>query len=194
MKKYLLVLLIFFCNNHSYAQKGIEKLTVHKIDSLQHIHVDTLLYYDSYCGECEIKGNTHNCYFKSGYILDDNLIIYQQHGKFYVLIFDCYNSGSKRQLINCESLPYFLTIIPALKAQDRFFKDQRKKNLFPHSSISDGGFEDAEIIINRKKQYVSMAESEKTNFRDTDNTHYWVNKEIKLLKLISEDITIKKDN
>ena len=39
-----------------------------------------------------------------------------------------------------------------------------------------------------------MAEAEKTDLRDTDKTHFWVDKEIELLKLVSEDVTVKKSN
>src|ERR1700689_4188321 len=93
MKK-LLFILFLLSTHFADAQKGIEKLTAHKIDSLQRIHIDTILYYSSYCGECDVKGNKHTCYLKSGYLLADNLIIYKQYGKFYFLTFDCYNSGT----------------------------------------------------------------------------------------------------
>ena len=153
MNKLLFILLFSLCTHFANAQKGIEELTGHKIDSLQRSHVDTILHYSSYCGECDVKGNKHTCYLKSGYLVADNLIIYKQYRKFYILAFDCYNSDTKRQPDNCKSLPYFLTIIPALNAQDKFFKDQWKKGLFPRPSIADGGFEEAEIIINKKYIY-----------------------------------------
>jgi len=190
--KVLLILLFIISFQICHAQKGIEKLTAYKIDSLQHIHVDTILYYNSYCGECAISGKGHTCYLKSGYILDDNLVIYKQSGKFYILSFDCYNSNIKRQLDSCKSLPYFITIIPALNEKYKFFKYQQKKVLFAGPSIADGGFEYAEIIINKKKRYFSMSQAEKIRLRNTDKSHYWVNKEIKLLKLVAEDIAINK--
>jgi len=187
---FLLIISFRLC----HAQKGIEKLSAHKIDSLQHIRVDTLLYYCSYCGECDVLGRKHNCYMASGYIVSNNFIIYQQQGKFYLLDFDCYNFYTKKQLENIKSISYFCSIIPTLYARDKFFKDQWKKGLFPRPSIADGSFEDAEIVVNKKKHYISMAEAEKTDLRDTDKSHYWVNKEIKLLKLVEEDLAVNKAN
>jgi len=130
----------------------------------------------------------------SGYTVSSNFIIYQQQGKFYLLDFDCYNFSTKKQLDPCKSIYYFCSIIPALNTRDKFSKAQWKKGLFPRPLISDGSFEDAEIIVKKKKQYVSMAEAEKTDLRDTDKSHYWVDKEIELLKLVAEDITVKRTN
>jgi hypothetical protein len=82
MKYWFIFFLLILCYTKSHAQKSIEKLSRDKIDSLQKIHVNTIIHYFSYCGECEILHNKHTCYMLSGYTLNTNTLIYQQKGKY----------------------------------------------------------------------------------------------------------------
>jgi hypothetical protein len=192
MKKLLLALVFLITYSQlCQAQKGIEKLTHYKIDSLQHIHVDTILYYCSYCGECEILGKKRNCYLASGYTVSSNFIIYQQQGNFYLLDFDCYNQSIKRQLNSCQSIPYFISIIPTLKISDRSIKAALKKGKLLDMIQSDGGFENVEMFLNKNMQIVSISESEKDNTDKIHQKYYRINEKKKLVKLISADLSMK---
>ena len=154
MKRLILGTLFFIMYAQlCHAQKGIEKLTRYKIDSLQDIHVDTIVHYCSYCGECEVSMKKNNCYMTSGYTVGSNFIIYRQQGKFYLLDFNCYNQSIKRQLNNCQSIPYFISIIPTLATSNRDIKASIKKGKFLEMVQVDGGFEDIEIVLNKKNTF-----------------------------------------
>jgi hypothetical protein len=188
MKLLIIAFISILFSANVYAQKGIEKINSHKIDSLQHVNVDTIIYYQSYCGECEILGHKQSCYVLSGYTLIENVIIYQQKGKFYSLDFDCYNSSVKKQLDSCKSIPYFISILSTLNKRNKTIKAIYKKGDFLGPGTSDGGFEEAHIYFNKNKQTVSMSAAEKTRLYDVYKKYFWIDKEIHLLKLIESDI------
>jgi hypothetical protein len=176
----------------AHAQNIVEKITQYKIDSLKHIDVDTIIYYHSYCGECIIPNPKHTCTADYGYTLTANVLIYRQNGNFYSLDFDCYNLPVKKQLDNCKSIPYALSIIPTLNARDKTLKAMSKKRKFLGPVQADGDFEKVSIYYVNKQQSLSMASLEKDEFYKTYRKYYWINSQIKLLKLISIDLATKK--
>jgi len=186
--KVLLILLFIVSFQLCHAQKGIEKLTRYKIDSLQHIRVDTILYYCSYCGECSIRGQKHTCYLASGYTLSDNIIIYKQHGRFYTLSFDCSNTSIKKQLDSCRSIPYFISIISTLDARDKAIKLIYKQKQFLPPIVIDGSSATAEIYYNRKRQSASINLDMPQDLVETWNYYFWFKKETNLFKLIKTDL------
>jgi hypothetical protein len=190
MKYPLILLLIILLSYNTYAQKGIEKFSTQKIDSLQYLHVDTIIHYYSYCGECEVLSKHNNCSVLSGYVLIDNVLLYKQCGKYYTLTFDCSNNPIKRTLDSCKSLPYYLAIRPTLYARDKTIKAMIKKGRFLGPSVADGEFENADIYVNYMKQSVSMSESEKTDLYKIYRKYFWIDKQIKLLKLIKGDMSV----
>src|ERR1700761_5261676 len=115
-----LSLILCLAFNLCLAQKGIEDLSKQKIDSLRELHIDTVIWYYSYCGECFFKNTDapikyYNCQMITGYDLSYNVIIYKQKGNYFALNFDCKNLVIKRPLDGCRSIPYFISIIPLLK-------------------------------------------------------------------------------
>jgi hypothetical protein len=190
---YSALLLSILLASHIYAQKiSIEKLSKQKIDSLRSKHVDTMLWYHSYCGECEVFNKEikyANCNVFSGYTLTYNSILYKQMSKYFILNFDCNNLVMKRQLDTCKSIPYFISIIPILNARDKTLKVMHKNGEFFPWQV-DGGFEDADIYINKTTQHISMSDMEETN--KVFKKYIWIGKQIKLLKLVSGDIAVKK--
>jgi hypothetical protein len=179
----------------TYAQKGIEKLTEAKIDSLQKAHIDTILWYCSYCGECFFKKTDapikyYNCQMQSGYDLSYNAIIYKQLGKYYVLNFDCTNFVVKRQLDSCKSIPYFISIKTTLDRRDRTIKAMEKKGV-PFTSQMDGGFEDARLYLGEAVRYIGVADELDRNKSKRQKGDYWPDKEIVLVDLISLDVASK---
>ena len=54
----------------------------------------------------------------------------------------------------------------------------------------DGGFEEADIYCNQIKQHIYMSGMEAAN--KAYKKYFWLDKEIKLLELISSDVAIKK--
>ena len=144
MRYFLTLLFIVFIYN-AFAQKenGVEKLSKYKIDSLQSIHVDTIIHYYAYCGECEISAKPQ-CYMLSGYTLTENVLIYKQQGKYYTLDFDCNDKPAKRLLNDCKSIPYFISVTPILIARDKKWK-------YVFALQSDGGFEPVEHQIARPR-------------------------------------------
>jgi len=191
MKHLLIFLLTILLSNHVCAQKGIEKLSAQKIDSLQHVRVDTIVHYSSYCGECDILGKRNNCNMLSGYLLIDNILLYKQNGRYYTLTFDCTNNTVKQTLDSCQSIPYFLSIMQTLHARDKTIKTMFKKGRFLGPLIADGKFEDADIYVDHRKQNVSMSGSEKTDLYKIYKKYFWIDKQIKLLKLITADTGLK---
>jgi len=189
MKRLLLAIIFLFAYSQlCHAQKGIAKLTRYKIDSLQHLHVDTILHYCSYCGECEVLGRKRNCYLASGYTLTENLIIYQQQGKFYLLDFDCSNTIIKKQLDSSKSIPYFISIIPTLDARDKAIKLIYKKRNFLPPIITDGSSATAEIYDNRKRQYASINLDMSQDLMEAWDHYFWFKNEVNLFKLIKTDL------
>jgi hypothetical protein len=191
----LFLLLILFAFNTYAQKKGIEKLSKHKIDSLRNKHIDTILWYHSYCGECFIKKNDNpikyaNCTVQSGYDLTYNAIIYKQKDKYFILNFDCNNLLIKRQLDSCKSIPYFISIMSILNSRDKTIKEIYRKGGFLGPLQSDGGFEDADIYYHNIKQHITMTSTEATD--EVYKQYFWIGKEIKLFRLISGDIVIKK--
>jgi len=171
-----------------YGQKDIEKLSRDKIDSLNHIKVNTILYYRSFCGECEILGHGRFCKADFGYTLISNIIIYRQNGNFYSLDFDCYDQPIKKQIDNCKSIPYSLSIISILNSRDKTLKVFYKKGKFLGPVQVDGTFETVNIYFNKQHQTLSMSNSEKTDLYKIYKKYYWIDSQIKLLNLISADI------
>ncbi len=86
MKNAVILFILCFTISVCHAQqKGIEKLSNHYIDSLKCTHIDTILWYHSYCGECFFRKTDapikyYNCQVQSGYDLSYNVIIYKQNG------------------------------------------------------------------------------------------------------------------
>jgi hypothetical protein len=192
MKFYSILLFSILFSGYTYAQKkGIERLSKNKIDSLRREHVDSILWYHSYCGECFIKKTNApiqygNCSVQSGYDLTYNAIIYRQKDKYFILNFDCNNLLIKRQLETCKSLPYFISIIPILNTRDKTVREMIKKGEFLGPMQSDGSFADADIYFNNTKQHISMSDIKES---DIYKKHFWIDKQINLFKLISEDIS-----
>ncbi len=118
--------------------------------------------------------------------------MYCQNGFFYSLNFDCYNLPVKKQLDNCKSIPYALSIIPTLNARDKTIKAMSKKGKFLGPVQADGSFEKVDIYWEKKEQSISMASSEKEEFYKIYKRYYWIDSQIKLLKLINTDLTIKR--
>src|ERR1700748_298606 len=181
-----MLFLSLLCYCHSYAQKnGIEKLSESKVDSLKAEHVDNILWYHSYCGDCFYAKTDSliqygRCLVENGYSLSYNVIIYQQKGKYFTLNFDCKSIVIKRQLDTCRSLLYFVSIIPTLNARDKTLRSKLKKGELPDPMPLDGGsFAEAHIYYHNAKQHVRLPET-----TDTSNKKYfWMNKEIKLVEL-----------
>jgi hypothetical protein len=161
------------------------------------LRVDTLEWYYSYCGECIIKRpdtNNHTikfraCQTESGYELIDNAIIYKQNGKYFMLNFDCMNIALKKQLIDCKSLAYFISIIPVLYERDKQIKSMEKKGRFPYPMQADGGFQDAYIYLNNSVHHVYIQDEVDQDRKTKQTGNYWLSKEFKLADLISADIT-----
>ncbi|MEO6851607.1 MAG: hypothetical protein ABI203_10065 [Mucilaginibacter sp.] len=194
--KFLLLLVLLFSFSVSYSQKGIEKLSKEKIDSLKNIQIDTIIWYHSYCGECFFKKTDapikyYTCQVESGYDLSYNAIIYQQVGKYFILNFDCNNLVIKRQLDTCKSMSYFISIISVLNARDKAIEQMRKKGQFSGPSQTDGGFEDVEISLNKNFQHVHIQDEIDYNTSKMAQQNFWNIKEIKLIRLISNDIKEK---
>lgn len=200
MKFYLILLFSILVAGNTYAQKGIEELSQNKIDSLRSEHVDTIIWYHSYCGECEIlsrpdisKPNTpirySYCTVLSGYTLTNNIILYKQKGNYFLLNFDCNNLIIKRQLDTCKSISYFISIIPTLYARDKTITAMHRRGEFLGPMQTDGSFEEADIYFHQTKQHISMSDIEKT---PAYKKYFWAIKQIKLFELISADIAVKK--
>jgi hypothetical protein len=197
MRFYNLLLLLILLDGYAYSQKlSIEKLSKDKIDSLRNEHVDTIMWYHSYCGECLIVNRPDtpiiysNCTLQLGYKLNNNLIFYKQKGKYFVINFDCNNITIKRQINVCKALPYFISIIPALDSRDKAIKDMYKKGGSYSPWQMDGGLENMDIYFNKKSQHISMSSKEETD--KLYKKYAWIDKQIMLLNLISADIRIKK--
>ena len=163
--------------------------------SLKNINIDSILWYHSYCGECDVLRKEpvpieySDCSILTGYTLTYNAIIYKQYGKYFILNFDCKNLVIKRELNNCKSVQYFISIIPILNERSKAIKAMHRKGIYLPYQV-DGGFEDADIYFNKVKKHVSMSDTEETN-KDFKK-YFWISKQITLFKLISEDIAEKK--
>lgn len=194
--KYYLIALLLFVTQIGYAQKDIETLSQSKIDSLRGVHVDTIIWYHSYCGECFFKKTDapikyYTCRVQSGYDLSYNAILYKQQGNYYLLNFDCTDIIIKRKLDSCRSAPYFISIIPVLKERDKTIIEMNKKGVFLESMQIDGGFDDAYIYLNNKVHHVHINEEVDSDQTKIPKRNYWTNKEIKLVGYILSDVKIK---
>ena len=197
MRFYTLLLLFILLHGYAFSQKlSIEKLSKDKIDSLKNEHVDTIMWYHSYCGECAIVKRLDtpliysNCTLQIGYKLNTNLIFYKQNGKYFIINFDCNNLTVKRQITICKSLPYFISIIPVLDARDKTIKQIYQKGDYYSPWQVEGGLENMDIYFNKKSQHITMSAKEETD--KLYKKYTWIGKQIILLNLLSDDIHVKK--
>lgn len=191
--------LILLCLNIVYAQKiNLEKWVSKTVDSLKKEKIDTIEYYHSYCGECWIiekpvdkntKTNKTYCDVGSGWVQIENIIIYKQKNKYYTLSFNCNYPPIKKELASVKSLDYFISIIPILYKGDKTLKHLYQKNKFNPPIAVDGGYEEAYIYWNKKKQSVFLQEDQKTS--KVWNKFFWIPKQVQLLKFIKSDIALK---
>ncbi len=198
----LITFLVAIPLSNLFAQKPtLTQLTKTKVDSLRKTGADAIMWYKSYCGECEVISHethpasipaNHYCTVDAqGYTLTDNVILYKQNDSYYKLIFDCTYPLKKEKLDSCRSIAYFISIVPVLNHRDRAIKALYKSGRFLGPSQSDGGFEDVTLYLKKASQRVSMADGEKGDMYAVYKKYFWINKEIKLLDLIEKDIAIK---
>ena|ERR1700761_8902174 len=193
MKRYLLFYLLY-CSALSYCSAqnvNLQKWVNRNVDSLQREHIDTIIYYHSYCGECYIiqsKSDLH----KDCTITDDswtqleNRIIYQQNGQYFTLTFNCNYPPLKQQLKTGYSIPYFISIIPVLNKRDQVQNKMFKQHKFNPPVLIDGGYEEASIYLHKTTKRIYLQEYQKTdkNWRK----FFWIDKETYLFKLIADDL------
>jgi len=187
MRSYFTLLFSILICSHSYAQINIEKWVKHNIDSLHKQHIDTLLYYNEYCNECDVTKGMR-CSFTGNNGEIEDIIIYQQYGKYYSLQFNCYYAPIKKQLNNCSSIPYSISIIPTLNSRDKAVKLLVKKGKFLPPQITDGTHQYVQIFIAGKSNEISMSEDMPEDLVKDWQTFSWFNKEVRLFELISKDI------
>ena len=181
--------------NLSYGQKvSLEKWVQRNVDSLRKKHVDSTEYYHAYCGECSLiskKGDTltHSCDVGNAWGQITNTLIYKENGKYYSLVFDWGYPPIKNELKSVKSIEYFLAIMPVLNDRDKKLKEMYKHFIFPGPSFVDGGYEEAIIYVKGHQQKVAMQENEKTS--TAWRTHFWIDKQTKLLTLLESETSLK---
>ncbi|MBS7563810.1 hypothetical protein KHS38_05290 [Mucilaginibacter sp. Bleaf8] len=84
MKFLLKILFIMLLGHVATAQSiNIRKWANRQIDSLNRIHVDTIVYYHSFCGNCEVRRSYNFCeVYDNGNVTMENAIVYKQSGSF----------------------------------------------------------------------------------------------------------------
>jgi hypothetical protein len=194
MKIWLISLLLIISGaDYTLAQKvSVEKWVKHNVDSLHKIHVDTIEYYNQYCGECVVRKpgtEKYNCQTENGYTLAESFIMYQQHGKYYSLEFNCNYPLIKKELNGLNSLSYFVLIIPILNRRDKLQDELFKRHKFLPPVISDGIHEKADIYLNKLRQTIAMHTDEKTN--KAWQSYFWIKKQTKLFELLEADVSPK---
>jgi len=192
----LTLLLIAFGITDNYAQKiNLETWTSHIVDSLQKNHIDTIVYYHAYCGECFIARKPtdtvqpRSCDVGTAWVQIANDIFYKQKGKYFSLTFNCSYPPIKKELKNVKSLDYFLSIVPVLVRRDRYSKEMFKKRKFNPPIVVDGGHEEALLYCGHIKKSVFMQEDQKTD--KGWRQYFWIDKQTKLLALLESDISPK---
>lgn len=196
MKVCLLFSFSFLFSVHLHAQNSVEQLSESKVDSLRTEHVDSILWYRSYCGACFFRKTDapikyYGCQVQSGYDLSYNAIIYKQQGHYFILNFDCNNLVIKKQLDTCKSISYSISIIPTLNKRDKEIIELSKRDdkYFLGELQMDGTFAEVNIYYDKVKQHIRMPSSE---YEDKYKKYFWIPKQIQLIKLISEDISVRK--
>lgn len=198
MKSWLIILLIISSAISVEAQKiNPEKWVSHTVDSLRHKKIDTIEYYHTYCGGCSVSRNPndtlrrHSCEVGTGWSQINSTIIYKQDNNYYSLTFNCGYPPIKKQLLNCESLSYFSSIVPVLDDRDKAYKALRKQRgvFFLPPMVTDGKYVEANIYLPTMRQDVFMQERQKT---DTAwRSFFWIDKQTKLLSLLEYETSPK---
>jgi hypothetical protein len=198
MRAYLL--LVLCCGfTLCHAQKSVEQVSREKVDSLRKLHIDTLIWYHSYCGECffkktDAKVKYYTCQVQSGYDLSYNAIIYKQHGSYFLLNFDCSSPVIKSLLDTCNAADYFISIIPQLDERDKIIEQMKKNNEFSGPFQIDGFFSEADIYFNGKSQHADlshMVESESNQsgiYKDYKKKLLQIDLEVNLFKILRADL------
>ncbi|WP_295672918.1 hypothetical protein [uncultured Mucilaginibacter sp.] len=191
--------------NYTYAQEvNLKEWVSHKIDSLQNSHIDTIEYYHQYCAGCFIRKTSttkkHNICEADGYTQIENIIIYQQRGKFYSLAFNCNYPLVERRLSEIKSFAYFLSIVPILNKRDSIitatenaYKNRsivmNDTNKFLFGGGDDGIFEEAYLVVKELKQSVKMELDQKTD--KVWRSYFWIDKQTKLLTMLESETASK---
>lgn len=167
----------------------------HQKDSLNKNGVDTIIYYHNFCGECSVvkqKANFYNCeVYDNGWELVESRFIYKQNGNIFSLKFNYCNLPIITQIKDSRSIPYFLSIIPMLKQRDKVDTQRKKLHKFfpPIPTPTDGFYEDTKLYLHKSEIAVSLSGYQKEEGYKYYKSFFWIDKEIKLMQLIEQDIT-----
>jgi hypothetical protein len=187
VSKFLLIVLLAFTANTAFSQyrpKPVDSL----VKKLKQKGIDTILIY--------MNGSTWHktkCDCLKSDVIYAAQLIYKLKGKIYKVDFSCCNEDSIVEMTKCLSIPYFLSLKEVFKEEDNFYKNLRKNKKFPPPIPTDNPFENVELIIPKYHKEVGLNSYESGEGYATWKKYPWINKEIKLIKLIRQDLMLSSE-
>jgi len=187
-----LVIAVSLCNT-GFAQdrpKQVDTL----VKNLQKRGIDTILIYMQgavwhYLTKPVTAGQP-SCHCSFGNLIYSVNVIYKDHGKVYKLDYACCKETDTVKLQSSVSIPYFLVQKKALRVPKTHSLQQfrRDEMLIP----TDYPFEDVELITSKKDFYFELDSYQSTDGYKIWKKYPWINKQIRLIKLIRRDLNIDK--
>lgn len=190
MKSLLKIFFIILLGQVATAQSiNIRTWATRQIDSLQQVHVDTIVYYHQFCGGCEVRRSYKYCdVYDNGNVNMESIILYKQSGSFYRLAFNCGDVPDKIELKSCKSIPYFLSITGVLKNRDKAINAIYSQKKFLPPNLADGFYTQAELYCHKSNYRVSLSDYQQRDGYKVWKQYFWIDKEIQLLKLLDADL------
>jgi len=166
------------------------------VNNLQKRGIDTIMIYmQGAVWHWEMVADTAakpKCHCSFGNLIYAVNVIYKHHGKIYKLDYACCKETDISKISKTLSIPYFLsqkqTLIDAEKA---FYKNLRKNKKFPPPVPTDYPWEDVELVIGKKVYDFELDSYKSSDGYNIWKKYPWVSKQIKLIKLIRQDLNLK---
>ena len=180
----MLVLLVFTANTafSQYRPKPVGSL----VKKLKQKGIDTILIY--------MNGSTWHktkCDCLKSDVIYTAQLIYKLKGKTYKMDFTCCNENDTLKISKSVSIPYFISLTETLKNERIFFSNDFKKHKrFPPMMPTDQSFESVELIVSKQHLGFELNSYQSGEGYGTWKKYPWIDKEIKLIKLIRQDLML----